>query len=210
MASYFMIKIKLWSMLKPLLLIPFSLPSYSSSITSISFMLNIVISLKLYIYFLRALMLRCCMTLTVFFLWFSQLYFRASLSKLFRLCLSNSTFPSCRKCDYVIFQHVLKTKDPSSTLYLSEVFETTLNRRIWKSFKSTIILPHISIWLPKGTIDCWFLTPWCSSESSSMAMGKYQSFRQSNPQNFNFSRSVSIFFLCNISGLLTCRCITIA
>ena len=63
------------------------------------------------------------------------------LSKLFRLCLSSSTFPSCWK--NALVQPVPKKGDPSQpsnyrpialTSVLSKVFESLLNRKIWKHY----------------------------------------------------------------------------
>ena len=66
------------------------------------------------------------------------------LGKLFRLCLSTSTFPSCWKL--ALIQPVPKKGDPSQpsnyrlialTSILSKVFESILNRKIWKYLKSS-------------------------------------------------------------------------
>ena len=65
------------------------------------------------------------------------------LGKLFRLCLSTSTFPSCWK--RALVQPVPKKGDPSQpsnyrpialTSILSKVFESILNRKIWKHLNS--------------------------------------------------------------------------
>ncbi|KAL7637445.1 UNVERIFIED_CONTAM: hypothetical protein RMT77_012173 [Armadillidium vulgare] len=69
------------------------------------------------------------------------------LSKLFRLCLSTSTFPSCWKS--ALIQPVPKKGDPSQpsnyrpislTSILSKVFECILNRKIWKHLNSSNLI----------------------------------------------------------------------
>jgi exonuclease III len=69
------------------------------------------------------------------------------LGKLFRLCLSTSTFPSCWK--RALIQPVPKKGDPSQpsnyrpialTSILSKVFESILNRKIWKHLKSSNLI----------------------------------------------------------------------
>ncbi|KAL7633754.1 UNVERIFIED_CONTAM: hypothetical protein RMT77_015708 [Armadillidium vulgare] len=68
----------------------------------------------------------------------------ACLGKLFRPCLSTSTFPSCWK--RALIQHVPKKGDPSQPSkyrpislisVLSKVFESILNRKIWKHLNSS-------------------------------------------------------------------------
>ncbi|KAL7641293.1 UNVERIFIED_CONTAM: hypothetical protein RMT77_008431 [Armadillidium vulgare] len=69
------------------------------------------------------------------------------LGKLFRLCLSTSTFPSCWK--RALIQPVPKKGDPSQpsnyrpislTCVLSKVFESILNRKIWKHLNSSNLI----------------------------------------------------------------------
>ncbi|KAL7646845.1 UNVERIFIED_CONTAM: hypothetical protein RMT77_002101 [Armadillidium vulgare] len=69
------------------------------------------------------------------------------LGKLFRLCLSTSTFPSCWK--RALIQPVPKKGDPSQpsnyrpislTSVLSKVFESILNRKIWKHLNSSNLI----------------------------------------------------------------------
>ncbi|KAL7632739.1 UNVERIFIED_CONTAM: hypothetical protein RMT77_016940 [Armadillidium vulgare] len=69
------------------------------------------------------------------------------LGKLFRLCLSTSTFPSCWK--RALIQPVPKNGDPSQpsnyhpislTSVLSKVFESILNRKIWKHLNSSNLI----------------------------------------------------------------------
>src|SRR6201990_502230 len=69
------------------------------------------------------------------------------LGKLFRLCLSTSTFPSCWK--RALIQPVPKKGDPfqpsnyrpiSLTSVLSKVFESILNRKIWKHLNSSNLI----------------------------------------------------------------------
>src|ERR1044072_9461685 len=96
-----------------------------------------------------SLILRRRMDLMVFLLRFSK---RASelapcLGKLFRLWVSTSTFPSCWK--RALIQPVPKKGAPfqpstyrpiSLTSVLSKVFESILNRKIWKHLKSSILI----------------------------------------------------------------------
>src|ERR1700755_2396009 len=69
------------------------------------------------------------------------------LGKLFRLCLSTSTFPSCWK--RALIQPVPKKRDPfqpsnyrpiSLTFVLSKIFESILNRKIWKHLNSSNLI----------------------------------------------------------------------
>src|ERR1700755_1995838 len=69
------------------------------------------------------------------------------LGKLFRICLSTSTFPSCLK--RALIQPVPKKGDPSQhsnyrpislTSVLSKVFESILNRKIWKHLNSSNLI----------------------------------------------------------------------
>src|ERR1700755_2275029 len=69
------------------------------------------------------------------------------LGKLFRLCLSTSTSPSCWK--RALIQPVPKKGDPSQhsnyrpislTSVLSKVFESILNRKIWKNLNSSNLI----------------------------------------------------------------------
>ncbi|KAL7643877.1 UNVERIFIED_CONTAM: hypothetical protein RMT77_005883 [Armadillidium vulgare] len=69
------------------------------------------------------------------------------LGKLFRLCLSTSTFPSCWK--RALIQPVPKKGDPSQpsnyrpislTFVLSKVFESIVNRKIWKHLNSSNLI----------------------------------------------------------------------
>src|SRR6201990_1347100 len=69
------------------------------------------------------------------------------LGKLFRLCLSTSTFPSCWK--RALIQPVPKKGDPSQpsnyrqislTSVLSKVFESILNRKIWNHLNSSNLI----------------------------------------------------------------------
>src|ERR1700755_728546 len=69
------------------------------------------------------------------------------LGKLFRLCLSTSTFPSCWKRALIL--PVPKKGDPSQpynyrpislTSVLSKVFESILNRKIWKYLNSSNLI----------------------------------------------------------------------
>jgi hypothetical protein len=69
------------------------------------------------------------------------------LGKLFRLCLSSSTFPSCWK--KALIQPVPKKGDPSNpsnyrpialTSILSKVFESIINKKIWKHLNSSNLI----------------------------------------------------------------------
>ena len=69
------------------------------------------------------------------------------LGKLFRLCFSTSTFPSCWK--RALIQPVAKKEDPSQpsnyhpislTSVLSKIFESILNRKIWKHLNSSNLI----------------------------------------------------------------------
>ena len=69
------------------------------------------------------------------------------LGKLFRLCLSSSTFPSCWK--KALIQPVPKKGGPSQpsnyrpialTSILSKVFESILNKKIWKHLNSSNLI----------------------------------------------------------------------
>ncbi|KAL7634069.1 UNVERIFIED_CONTAM: hypothetical protein RMT77_015397 [Armadillidium vulgare] len=69
------------------------------------------------------------------------------LGKLFRLCLSTSNFPSCWK--RALIQPVPKKGDPSQpsnyrpislTSVLSKVFESILNRKIWKHLNTSNLI----------------------------------------------------------------------
>src|ERR1044072_7265171 len=69
------------------------------------------------------------------------------LGKLFRHCLSTSTFPSCWK--RALIQPVPMKGDPSQpsnyspiflTSVLSKVFESILNRKIWKHLNSSNLI----------------------------------------------------------------------
>src|SRR6201990_3303798 len=96
-----------------------------------------------------SVILRRRMVLMVFLLRFSK---RASelapcLGKLFRLWLSTSTFLSCWK--RALIQPVPKKGDPfqpstyrpiSLTSVLSKVFESILNRKIWKHLNSSNLI----------------------------------------------------------------------
>src|ERR1700755_314247 len=82
----------------------------------------------------------------VFHLRFSKLVL-PSFGKLFRLCHSTSTFPSCWK--HALIQPVPKKGNPSKpsnyhpislTSVLSKVFESILNRKIWKHLNSSNLI----------------------------------------------------------------------
>src|ERR1044072_2822337 len=96
-----------------------------------------------------SLILRRRMDLMVFLLRYSKHASELApfLGKLFRLWLSTSTFPSCWK--RALIQPVPKKGDPfqpsthrpiSLTSVLSKVFESILNRKIWKHLKSSILI----------------------------------------------------------------------
>src|SRR6201990_1715513 len=104
-----------------------------------------------------SLILRRRMVLMVFLLRFSKVALLKTCAseltpcfgKLFRLCLSTSTFPSCWK--HALIQPVPKKGDPSQpsnyhpislTSVLSKVFESILNRKIWKHLKSSNLISN--------------------------------------------------------------------
>jgi len=104
--------------------------------------------------------------------------------KLFRLCLSTSTFPSCWK--RALIQPVPKKGDPSQpsnyrpislTSILSKVFESILNRKIWKHLNSSNLTSYRQYGFRKKrcTGDLSLLSdPWYSTQRS----GHFESFRR--------------------------------
>ena len=96
------------------------------------------------------LTLRRRMVLMVLILWFSKLGFPSlhhALVKIFLLCLSTSTFPTCWK--RALNQPVQKKWDPSNpsnyhpiylTSVLSKVFESILNRKICKHLNTSNLI----------------------------------------------------------------------
>ncbi len=97
------------------------------------------------------------------------------LVKIFRFCLSTSTFPSCWK--YADIQPVSKKGDRSNPSNcraiallscLSKAFETIINRKILKHLSASNLLSDRQYWFRKGrsTGDLVFLTgSWSSSLS---------------------------------------------
>ncbi len=106
------------------------------------------------------------------------------LVKLFRLCLSNSTFPSCWKFAYV--QPVPKKgdrSDPSSYRSIalischSKAFETIFNRKFLKHLSSINLLSHHQYWFRQGRstgdILAFLTDTWSSSLTPASVNGGY-------------------------------------
>ncbi len=98
------------------------------------------------------------------------------LVKLFRLCLSTSTFPSCWKCAYV--QPVPKKGDRSNPSkyrpialfsYLSRTFETILNRKFLKHLSSFNLLSDHQFGFRKGRSTGYLLAFLTDSWSSTLS-----------------------------------------
>src|SRR6201990_1621386 len=123
------------------------------------------------------------------------------LDKLFRLCLSTSTFPSCWK--RALIQPLPKKGDPcqpsnyrpiSLTSVLSKVFESILNRKIWKHLSSSNLISDRQYGFRKerstGDLLSLLSDSWSSAlryfGESCCRAGHIESLRKSLSQNFHF------------------------